>query len=145
MMPPRVFLLAWLAGAGAGQLLGWQAGARAAWAGLVLTVAGAWLARVTLAQFAHAATSAHPHAAASRLLRHGVFARSRNPLYVAMLLLYAGLAGVLRQPGAWLALPMLVLWLQCRVIVGEEAKLLAAFGDEYAAYCRDTPRWWGRC
>lgn len=142
MMPPRVFVLVWLAGAGLGQYLGWQAGAQAVSCGLVLTVAGAWLARVTLRQFAQATTSAHPLAPASRLLRHGVFARSRNPLYVAMLLLYAGLAGVLRQPGAWLGLPWLWWWLQWRVIAGEEAKLLATFGDAYAAYCRQTPRWW---
>jgi len=75
-----------------------------------------------------------------RLLTAGPFARSRNPLFLAVM------AG---QLGFFLALPS-VFSLMCLVVgvvvIGrqarEEEKALALrFGEDYMAYCRRVPRW----
>jgi len=77
----------------------------------------------------------------STLITRGVYAWSRNPIYVVDVLLLLAWAIWL---GTWinLALPLVFIWFVTRFqIVPEEAMLLQKFGDEYSQYNRRTRRW----
>ena len=77
----------------------------------------------------------------SRLVCHGVFARSRNPIYLADLLLLCGWLLWLGQPLGLLLPPLFVLWLSGLQIRHEERALQALFGDDYRNYCARVRRW----
>jgi len=74
----------------------------------------------------------------------GPFAYLRNPLYAGTLFIGVGL-GLLT--GRWEA-PVLVLAFMLAVyvptVLHEERQLLAIFGPDYYAYCREVPRWFPR-
>lgn len=75
------------------------------------------------------------------VLDTGPFGVSRNPLYVGMIALAAGLA--LLWPSAWalVFVPVGVALLRWGAILPEERYLTAKFGAEYAAYQRRVRRW----
>ena len=74
------------------------------------------------------------------LARKGLYALSRNPMYIARYLL---LLGVLLFTGnLWLALGFTVIYYFYMVnrVGREERKLAEVFGDEYREYCARVPR-----
>jgi protein-S-isoprenylcysteine O-methyltransferase Ste14 len=78
--------------------------------------------------------------AAQTLIRGGVFAHTRNPLYVGDLLIVCGLVLIAScQWGYVLVLPMFlgVYW---AIVLAEEDFLRQKFGQEYVAYCRTVNR-----
>ena len=76
----------------------------------------------------------------SRLATDGIFRYSRNPIYVAFLIPIASIASV-SVPAAMSAAGLYILVMNLTVIRNEERELSAAFGAEYAAFQRATPRW----
>lgn len=71
----------------------------------------------------------------------GVFAWSRNPIYLGAIFVNIGLAFIF---DTMLMLLLTFSWwayVQFSVIPIEEAALLQAFGSHYAAYMDATPRW----
>lgn len=102
--------------------------------GLALMAAAGW-------EFMRARTTIVPHRAPGALITSGVFRYSRNPIYLADVLILAGL--ILRWE-AWLALPLvpaLVVVLDRRFIRPEEARLRAGFGAAAEDFMRRTRRW----
>jgi len=88
-----------------------------------------------------ARTTFNPGRATTALVTKGPFQRSRNPIYIALLLNYAGLAVFFGTPWSLLLLPVVV-WLMNRwVIVPEETYLARKFGNEYAQYSSMVRRW----
>ena len=78
---------------------------------------------------------------ANSLVDTGMFAHSRNPLYVANLLLFAGLAIVHNGWAMYLlVVPFFVIAYAC-IVAAEEQYLYGRFGETYADYCRRVPRW----
>jgi protein-S-isoprenylcysteine O-methyltransferase Ste14 len=78
---------------------------------------------------------------ASSLVDTGMFAHSRNPLYLANLLLFLGLAIVHNGWAMYLiVVPFFLLAYIC-IIAAEEQYLFGRFGEAYADYCRRVPRW----
>jgi protein-S-isoprenylcysteine O-methyltransferase Ste14 len=78
---------------------------------------------------------------ANTLVDTGMFAHSRNPLYLANLLLFLGLAIVHNGWAMYLlVVPFFVAAYAC-IIAAEEQYLLGRFGSSYADYCRRVPRW----
>jgi protein-S-isoprenylcysteine O-methyltransferase Ste14 len=120
------------------------AGGFGAWAQLMGPgLVGAGLALMGLAALAlwRRGTTLVPHREPATLVTDGVFALSRNPIYLGDVLV---LTGVILRLDAVLALPLvpLFVWLlRRRFIDGEEARMRAAFGAEFDAYCRRTRRW----
>jgi len=109
---------------------GWLLGS----AGLLLMLHGWWL-------FRQAQVAICPTAATTRLLTHGIYRVTRNPMYVGLLLMMLALAvGVGTLPFYVAAVTYLVVMdrVFCRY---EEAKLTARFGDEYLTYMRQVRRW----
>lgn len=81
---------------------------------------------------------------AEGLVSTGFFSLSRNPLYVGNLLILAGLFVIWNSPIMYaIGVPFFVLGYRA-IVAAEESYLAAQYGDVYAAYCRQTPRWWPR-
>jgi protein-S-isoprenylcysteine O-methyltransferase Ste14 len=148
-VPP---LLAWAVAAGAVWALGrgWPApgwgGPGAFGVALGLAGAGAFVAGAGVWQFRRAATSLSPFAGARvrGLVVDGVYAWTRNPMYLGLAL---ALAGVVVWRGSWAAVvpgPLFCAYLQRFQIRPEERDLSAAFGPEFAAYRARVGRWCGR-
>ena len=94
-----------------------------------------------LVHFRRAKTSFDPRKPSSELITVGPFAYSRNPIYLAMGLLLAGI-GVLAS-SMWI-FPFLVVALvitQYGIIRREESYLERRFGKDYLAYKSKVRRW----
>lgn len=113
-------------------------------AGIVLIVIGIRLivlARRELARYGQPTDPGHP---TSRLVRTGVFAISRNPLYLAAVLIFSGVALALNILWALVALVVSIVLCHYVLIVPEEEYLAAKFGREYEQYAASVRRWLGR-
>lgn len=78
---------------------------------------------------------------ASQLIVSGIYAYSRNPMYLAMLLV---LAAFVVWSGNWLSLsilPLFVLWMNFSQIRFEESALEKKFGEDYLNYKKRVRRW----
>lgn len=118
---------------------GWGAGL-----GKLLVLIGIGLMAAAVAQMALARTTVIPCRNPSSLVTGGVFAWSRNPIYLADALI---LLGAVLWLDAVLALPLIFsfVWLiQTRFIRDEEARLTMAFGPEFDLWAARTRRWFGR-
>jgi protein-S-isoprenylcysteine O-methyltransferase Ste14 len=75
-----------------------------------------------------------------RLVTDGVYAWTRNPMYLGHLVFLTGLALLTRSPVAVALLGALGPWYGTRV-AADEQRLRQAFGEEYTAYAARVPRW----
>ncbi len=110
---------------------------------LSLAVAGLVVAAAAIREFRRAQTTVNPLQpdAASALVDSGIFLRSRNPMYLGLLLVLSGWAVWLQSLGA--AVVLVVFWLLITElqIKPEETALQKNFGEPYADYCRRVRRW----
>lgn len=105
--------------------------------------------RATLVRRARRALRAHrqptdPGRPTTELISTGVFAYSRNPLYLGGIAVVVGLASVLDLP--WMVVLVVPSIVVCHylLIVPEERYLAERFGDAYRSYAASVGRWWGR-
>ena len=110
-------------------------------AGTVLANAGLLLALWCFTLFAWRRTTILPGSAPARLVLRGPYRFSRNPIYLSLVLSYAGLALMLDLPWALLLLPLPLAVMQRAIIPFEERQLHRRFGADYAAYAAGVPRW----
>lgn len=111
------------------------------WLGAALLVAAAVLTLAALREFARARTTVIPHQPASALITSGIFGWTRNPIYLADVLILLGLSLVWgKLLGLLLFLPLALL-LERRFILPEEGRLRATFGDAFERYAATTRRW----
>ena len=79
---------------------------------------------------------------ANNLVQGGVFAHSRNPLYLGNLLIIIGLAVMVHSlPLYLIAIPFFI-FAYAAIIAAEENFLRGKFGAEYDAYCARVNRIW---
>jgi len=80
-----------------------------------------------------------PHKNKQPVLNSGIYSRTRNPIYLAHLLVVFASAALTNFAANWIgfALDCLVLPLLIRT---EERELLARYGSEFAEYMRRVPR-----
>lgn len=109
-------------------------GAALIFAGFGLTVYADW-------QFKRANTPVHPYERPAHLVTHGVFAFSRNPMYLGLTLALFGIAFVLGTVTPFLLPPLFAWLITVRFIRHEEAILAAQFGETYQDYARRVRRW----
>jgi protein-S-isoprenylcysteine O-methyltransferase Ste14 len=76
-----------------------------------------------------------------RLTTEGPFRYSRNPGYLSLAMLYAGIAVLRNALWAILLLPLVVYVIQREVIRREEHYLERTFGEEYLSYKSRVRRW----
>lgn len=80
------------------------------------------------------------------LVKHGLYAFSRNPIYVGMLTALMGFALLVPTPISFVALVGSTIGIR-RQVLGEEAYLRRVYGDDYLAYAGRVGRflpWIGR-
>ena len=77
----------------------------------------------------------------SSLVQNGPFRYSRNPGYLSLTMIYAGIAILRNALWAILLLPLVLHVIQREVIEREERYLQRTFGEEYLAYKRRVRRW----
>lgn len=112
--------------------------------GIVLLLSGIGvisLARRALARFRQPTDPGQP---TSQIVTTGVYALSRNPLYLGAVLVLAGLALAFNLLWAGVLLLPAVLLCHYVLIVPEERYLAARFGATYQAYTTSVRRWLGR-
>lgn len=145
--PPLIFLLT----AGAMSLVAdlWPGAAlplplHAAWGmaagcGIISLVLSCWASW----SFHRAGTTVDPRhpERTHALITHGVYRLSRNPMYLALLLLLLGWSLILANGLALLGVPLCFWYLDRFQVRTEEQQLQQRFTSDYHAYQRRTRRW----
>lgn len=86
-------------------------------------------------------TTIFPDGVPSFLVEEGIFQLSRNPIYLAMIIVMIGIS-IVCQNIAGLVFPVIFYsWINKRWIFEEERNLKKAFGKKYLDYCTKVPRW----
>ncbi len=109
--------------------------------GFALVASGVLLIARAMVQFRRAGTHLEPYKPTTALVTDGVFRWSRNPIYVALSLIYVGI-GVIANNG-WIVIllfPVLIV-MRYGVIAREERYLEYKFGDTYRRYKATVHRW----
>jgi protein-S-isoprenylcysteine O-methyltransferase Ste14 len=111
--------------------------------GLAIALLGVCITAAAVLQFRNARTTVNPMTpeAATTLVRAGLFAYTRNPMYLGFGLLLAGFAVYLANAVSALVLPAFVLYLTRFQIEPEERSMVEVFGPQYADYKRTVRRW----
>lgn len=79
---------------------------------------------------------------AGRLVQGGMFAHSRNPLYLGNILIFCGLVVMFGAPLACLVGIPAVVFIYVCIVLAEEEFLRAKFVAEFDAYAARVNRWW---
>lgn len=141
--PPVIFAGFFAAGLAADRLFpasfGLAAGHRLV--GGTLAAAAIVIAALAIAAFARARTHLDVRKPAVALVTTGPYRFSRNPMYLAAVLLYAGAALWLDKPWTLAALVPCLLVMEFGVIRREERYLDGKFGERYRAYRASVRRW----
>jgi protein-S-isoprenylcysteine O-methyltransferase Ste14 len=98
-----------------------------------------------LLQFRRAHTTVNPHKpeTATTLVTSGVYAWTRNPMYLGLAILLLGWAVRLGTLSPFAGPLLFIALIQHVQIRPEEHALRERFGKEYDLYCRRVSRWFG--
>lgn len=88
-----------------------------------------------------AGTSPNPYRPVSNIVVDGPFRYSRNPGYISLTVMYAGIASLANALWAIILLPATLLVIRHGVIEREERYLERLFGEEYLRYKARVRRW----
>ncbi|MEM6340774.1 MAG: methyltransferase [Pseudomonadota bacterium] len=86
-------------------------------------------------------TTIMPHQTPERIIQSGVYARSRNPIYLADALLLLGFILRFDAVLSFVLVPIFVWWIEKRFILPEEDRMRRTFRLEYARYEQKVRRW----
>jgi protein-S-isoprenylcysteine O-methyltransferase Ste14 len=92
-------------------------------------------------RFRRAGTDVKPWKSTTMIVDDGIYARTRNPMYLGMALFYVGLGLIFSSLGVLILLPVLLALIQTQVITREERYLEGKFGDHYRGYKARVRRW----
>ena len=109
--------------------------------GLLLVTASLLLALLALSCFLRAKTHVEPWQPTTVILQSGIFAYSRNPIYLAFCIATLGAGLIINSWWGLGVTPVLAYLLQRLVINREESYLEQKFGEDYLAYRRRVRRW----
>ena len=111
------------------------------WVGVALIVGSSVIVGSALRALVHAKTPFDTRKPSTAIVTDGAFRYSRNPMYVAITLLYLGIASLVNTLWLVLFLVPLMVVIQRGVVAREERYLERKFGDEYLRYKRQVRRW----
>jgi protein-S-isoprenylcysteine O-methyltransferase Ste14 len=106
----------------------------AQWAGVTLCLVGAALILWGIAAMRRAKTNIYPGLPATALVVSGPFRLTRNPIYVALVILFVGLSLEVNMAWGFVVLVPLLLVMHYGVILREERYLEGKFGESYRQY-----------
>ena len=109
--------------------------------GAGLLIGGIALMSAAMKRFRAIGTSVETWRSASGIVVGGPYANTRNPIYIALLLIYTGIGVIANAPAVVALLPLLFVALHFGVVLREEDYLECKFGDSYLAYKQAVPRW----
>jgi protein-S-isoprenylcysteine O-methyltransferase Ste14 len=109
--------------------------------GLVIMIANFMLGLPALRKMSAAKTSPNPNKSTTALILTGPYRFTRNPMYIGLTLMYAGLVTFLQLPWGLLFTPIVIWLITAWVIRPEEQYLECKFGDEYLKYKERVHRW----
>jgi protein-S-isoprenylcysteine O-methyltransferase Ste14 len=145
--PPLVYVAAFLLGVGLQRLMPVLFAPRLETllqgiGALVLTL-GILLGPVNALMFLLRGTTLNPAQPPNRLFTGGIYRLTRNPMYIGLLLVYAGLALLHAQAWALLLIVVPTVVVDRIYIPFEEQQLTSTFGAAYLSYCKRVRRWLG--
>ena len=109
--------------------------------GWTLVVGGLLLGLWGFREMRRAGTNVDPYHPTTAIVERGPYGFTRNPLYVGMALIYAGISARANALPAALLLPVVLHIVDRGVIKREERYLEGKFGDEYLRYKGRVRRW----
>jgi protein-S-isoprenylcysteine O-methyltransferase Ste14 len=112
--------------------------------GIILIIIGIGFVVLARREFAYFNQPTDPGHPTSKVVNTGVFGISRNPLYLASVILFSGLALALNMLWALVMLLFSIVVCIYVLIIPEEQYLAAKFGEEYKEYAASVHRWLGR-
>ena len=115
---------------GLSRVLGWP-----------LIVGGPVVGSLGLREMKRADTNVDPREPTTAIVTGGPYRFTRNPLYLSMTLIYAGITALANALPAALLLPFVLHIMRRGVIEREERHLERKFGDEYLDYKARVRRW----
>jgi protein-S-isoprenylcysteine O-methyltransferase Ste14 len=138
---PPVWLAAALVGSWHLRGIGPDLGAFGVAAGGLVAVAALVLVALAVREFARHRTTVVPHNVPAALVTTGIYARSRNPIYLADLMILGGLSLAWNAPLGLALVPILWWILDRRFVRPEEARMSGKFLAGFDAYTQRTGRW----
>jgi protein-S-isoprenylcysteine O-methyltransferase Ste14 len=109
--------------------------------GVLPLVAGLLIAITAVRAFHKAGTPVVPFEPSTALVTTGMYRHTRNPMYLALVLILLGVWILLGTLGPLVPVVAFVWIIQSNFIRGEERFLEGIFGDEYRAYKQRVRRW----
>jgi protein-S-isoprenylcysteine O-methyltransferase Ste14 len=143
-IPPPVIFAGYLIAA---LLLNWALPLPTAWLGFsravgaLMVFAGLLLGASAIRLMLRAHTSPDLHKPTSALVTDRLYARSRNPIYLGLSIIYLGFSLLAGTLWGILLSPLLLLTVDRAVIHSEEAYLQARFESRYSEYKSRVRRW----
>ena len=109
--------------------------------GLIVTALAFCLMMSAHTKFQKMGTNVSTFRSASTMVTCGLYGRTRNPMYIGMVSIFAGLA--ITFSSIWMGLAAYGVWkyLDVYVVPREEAYMERAFGYDYRKYSARVPRW----
>lgn len=77
----------------------------------------------------------------NKLITHGPFSFSRNPIYLSFLMMLASLLILINDFFSWFMFPSYYVYLLFIHVIPEEHFLSEKFGCDYLSYMKSTNRW----
>ena len=108
---------------------------------ILLAVGGASLLALGIRRFLHHGTNFRTDKPSTAVISDGVYRYTRNPLYIGLSLIYAGIALALNSVWVLALLVPILAVIRYGVIAREEHYLERKFGEEYLRYKRSVRRW----
>lgn len=109
--------------------------------GILLVVAALGIILTAWLQMRKAKTNIEPWKPTTTILDSGLYAVSRNPIYLAGIFVYLGMSCLFNSIWFLPLLPIVLFILYFGVILREEKYLEDKFGEEYLNYKKRVRRW----
>ena len=109
--------------------------------GNLLFLSGIGVIAIIYLQMKRAKTNIEPWKPTTKILDTGFYGFSRNPIYLAMILIYLGISCFFNSIWFLPFLPIVLVTIHFGVILQEEKYLEGKFGEEYLDYKKRVRRW----
>ena len=110
---------------------------------ILFILAASLIGILALYDFHKHQTTFHPHTPekTSTVVDSGVFAYSRNPMYISLVMLLLALGVYLQNYSSFSIIPLFIWYITQFQIIPEEKMLDKLFPNDYQAYCQSVRRW----
>lgn len=109
--------------------------------GASLIVLGLGIVLIAKVKMERAKTNIEPWKPTTAIITDGIYSYSRNPVYIAMVVIFFGVKLIFNSVWFTPFLVLVLLAMQYGVVLREERYLEKKFGDEYLNYKKKVRRW----